>query len=108
MTALLDRTGATLPPFTGPVRPSMKTSSRTICGLYDVQLRLSSPWLWSVKRFSFARIGRWQPKQPVVHDVWHVKHSILPDVCASSASLFGSAPQLFPSVRIVLARAAAA
>ncbi len=47
-------------------------SSRRTWKLYDVQLRVVSPSLWSIGILRLATIERWQPKQLVVHDVWQV------------------------------------
>ena len=50
----------------------MKTSSRIVWKLYEVQLRCVSPSKWSIGLRRLARIGRWQPKQLVTQDVWQL------------------------------------
>ena len=52
---------------------------------------------------SLAFIGRWQPKQLVIHEVWQAKHVILLSAWASSVSLAGASPHVVPSRRMVLA-----
>jgi hypothetical protein len=58
-------------------------SSRATCGLYVAKFRVSPPSKCCRGVFQFASIGKWQPEQLVVHDVWHVMHIIWLLGCAS-------------------------
>src|SRR5262245_9910709 len=72
VTALDERTGATLWPSTVPSIPSMYPSVRRISGLYDAYTCDSSPSLCSIGFFVFTFAARWHPKQFVVHDEWQL------------------------------------
>ena len=92
---------------TVPSMPSMKTSSLSTWKLYDVQFFVSVPSLWSIGFFSLARWFRWQPKQLVIQDVWHV-WQVKRSAVWARRSLATAVPHVFPSRCIVFARAALA
>src|ERR1051326_2159188 len=72
--------------------------------LYAVQLRVTVPSLSSMRMRWLAIMGKWQPKQLVVHELWQGKQVMRLSECGRLCRSEGRLPQALPSFKMVFAR----